>query len=210
MGTLDRIDPNRGETVPVHATLDLILVKPMRQRLVARGTAATMTTVLDGYEAWDLLRDNADPAKFRLRWLPAADVKTLRANTWENLSYYRVPEGGSIEDKGPATVDGVVCERVDFVHGPGSAYERYFDRDTGRLMLTVRGPETFRESGEIRVEGVRFPRTIVSRTKTSSGKEIVSTATFESVVLNEAIPPGLFAAPDLPTARTSAAGATGK
>ena len=169
----------------------------MRQRLVVRGEKVNMTTVLDGYDAWDLVRDNADPTKFRLTWLPANDIKTLRANTWENLSYYRVPEGGSVEDKGPATMDGIVCERVDFSHGPGIIYERYFDRDTGRLVLTVMGRETFRESGEIRVDGVRFPKMIVSRTKTPSGKEIVSTATFDSIVLNEPLAPGLFAVPDI-------------
>jgi len=210
VGSLDRIDPSRGDKVPVHATLDLIFVKPMKQRLVARGEKVTMTTVLDGYDAWDLLQDNVDASKYRLTWLPAAEIRTLRANTWENLSYYRVPEGGSIEDMGPATVDGIVCERVDFFHGPASAYERYFDRDTGRLVLTVMGQETVRESGEIRVDGVRFPKSIISTTKTTSGKEIASTTTFESVVLNEPLAPGLFAVPDLPPAKMAAGGATGK
>jgi len=210
VGVLDRLDPTRGEKSSVHASLDLTFVKPMSQRLVARGEKVTMTTVLDGYDAWDLVRDNNDPTKYRLRWLPANDIKTLRANTWENLSYYRVPEGGSIEDKGPATVDDVVCERVDFSHGPGILYERYFDRDTGRLVLTVMGQETFRETGEIRVDGVRFPKTIISRTKTSSGKEIVSTATFDSIVLNEPTTPGMFAVPDLTPPKKGAAPAAGK
>lgn len=210
VGSLDRIDPSRGDKVPIHATLDLIFVKPMKQRLVARGERVSMTTVLDGYDAWDLLQDNVDASKYRLNWLPATEIKTLRANTWENLSYYRVPEGGSIEDMGPATVDGIVCERVDFLHAPGSVYERYFDRDTGRLVLTVMGKETVRESGEIRVDGVRFPKSIISTTKTTSGKEIVSTTTFESVVLNEPLAPGLFAVPDLQPAKMAAGGATGK
>ncbi|HEY5227113.1 MAG TPA: hypothetical protein VIJ19_01160 [Opitutaceae bacterium] len=195
IGTLDRVDSSLGDKGTIHTDLDMVFVKPLRQRLVVRAPKVTMTTVLDGYDAWDWLQDNADPKKFRLTWLQAAEVRTLRANTWENLYYYRAPEGGSVEDMGPATIDGVECERVDFTHGPGIVYQRYFDRDTGRLVLTVRGPETFRESGEIRADGIRFPKIVVSRAKTASGAEIVSTATFEKVILNEKVSDDLFAAP---------------
>jgi hypothetical protein len=197
VGTLDRVDASAGANGTVHTELDMIFVKPMRQRLVVRAPKVTMTTVLDGYDAWDWLQDNADPRKFRLTWLQTSDVRTLRANTWENLNYYRSPEGGSVEDKGPATIDGVECERVDFTHAPDIVYQRFFDRDTGRLVLTVRGSETFRESGELRVDGIRFPKTIVSTAKVASGGQIVSTATFEKVILNESQPADLFAVPNV-------------
>jgi hypothetical protein len=200
IGSLERLDPDHADKGAVRTSLDMIFVKPMRQRLVVRDAKTSLTTVLDGYDAWDLLQDIADPTRFRLTWLQASVIKALRANTWENLYYYRAPEGGVVEDKGPATVDGVECERVDFNHGSGTIFERYFDRDTGRLVLTIRGPETFRETGEIRVEGVRFPKKIVSLTKTASGKDLVSTATFDSIVLNEPLNPALFAVPSiLPT-----------
>lgn len=208
VGTLDRLDPDHADTGTTHATLDMIFVKPMSQRLVIRAPEQTMTTVLDGYDAWDYRQKNGDPSKYRLIWLPANDIKVLRANTWENLYYYRRAEGGSVEDKGPATIDGIECERVDFSHGPDIVYERYFDRDTGRLVLTVRGGESFRESGEIRVDGIRFPKKIVSTAKTVSGKDLVSTATFDTIVLNEPLAPGLFAAPSiLPAGAAPAAGA---
>lgn len=195
-GTLDRLDPEHPDKGPAHATLDLIIVKPFRERQVVRGEKATETTVLDGYDAWQFLQDNANPAKQVLTWLPVADIKGLRASAWENLYFFRGPKGeGSTEDRGPATVDNIVCERVDFVHGPGMVFERYFDRDTGRLVFTVRGPETLRESGEIRVDGIRFPKTVVSVRKTASGKDLVSTVTFDGIVLNEAQRPDLFAVP---------------
>lgn len=197
VGTLDRVEADKGPGGTLHTDLDMIFEKPLRQHFVMRASKVTMVTVLDGYDAWDWLQDNADPKKFKLTWLQAADIRMLRANTWENLYDYRSPEGGSVEDKGPATVDGVECERVDFTHGPGTVYERYFDRDTGRLVMTVRGDETFREVGEIVVDGVRFPKTIVSRTKAPKGGEVVSTATFTSVALNEKLPADLFAAPNI-------------
>jgi len=208
VGSLERLDPDHAGKGPTRTSLDMIFAKPMRQRLVVRDDKTSMTTVLDGYDAWDLLQDNADPKRFRLTWLQASVIKTLRANTWENLYYYRVPAGGSIDDKGPATIDGVECERVDFNHGSGMVFERYFDRDTGRLVLTVRGAEAFRESGEIRVEGVRFPKTIVSVTKTASGKDLVTTATFDSIVLNEPVSPDLFVAPNILKTRAAPAAAS--
>jgi hypothetical protein len=195
VGILDQADPDHPGAAQAHTTLDMIFAKPLRQRLVRRNDKVSMTTVLDGYDAWDWLQSNSDPSRYKMTWLSAGDIKTLRANTWENLYYYRVPESGSVEDEGPATIDGVVCERVDFTDGPGIVYERYFDRDTGRLVLTVRGTESIRENGEIRVDGIRFAKTIVSVTKTRSGKDLVSTATFDSIVLNEKLDPELFAVP---------------
>jgi hypothetical protein len=195
--TLERRDPDNAESAPIVDALDMTFAKPLRQRLVVREAKVTRTTVLDGYDAWDRTQDNSDASKFRLTWLGAGDIKTLRANTWENLYYYRSPEGGSVEDMGPATIDGIACERVDFTHGPGIVYERYFDRDTGRLVLTVRGQEMIRESGEIRADGIRFAKTIVSTTKAPSGKDQVTTVIFDSVTLNEAVPANLFTVPSI-------------
>jgi hypothetical protein len=192
VGTLVRRDAGAAAT---SGALDMIFAKPLRQRTVDREEKGSRTTVLDGYDAWDFIQSNSDPSKYRLTWLTAGDVKTLRALTWENLYNYTRPEGGSVEDKGPATMDNIACERVDFTHGPGIVYERYFDRDTGRLVLTVRGQETIRESGEIMADGVRFPKTIVSTAKSPDGKEQVATVTFTSVVLNEPLSSDLFAAP---------------
>jgi hypothetical protein len=205
VGTLDRVDPDHAGG-PIHGTLELTFVKPLRQRLVARMDKTTLTTVLDGYDAWDFLQDNTDSSKFELKWLSAGDIKTLRANTWENLYFFRGLEGDdAIVDKGPATVDQVACERVDFTHGPGIVYERYFDRDTGRLVLTIRGPEMIRESGEIRVNGLRFAKTIVSVTKLASGKDLTSTVTFSSVTLNEPVAPDAFVVPSIVAPKAAAA-----
>jgi hypothetical protein len=209
VGSVKRVDPDAGAVPPEFATLEITFAKPLRQRLFVRGPKASKTTVLDGYDAWDWFQDNQDPAKVRLAWLNAADTKMLRANTWENLYYYRGPEGGTVEDKGPATIDGIACERVDFTHGPGIVYERYFDRDTGRLVLTSRGAEQIRESGEIRADGIRFAKTIVSTLKNASGKDVVTTVSFDSVVLNEPLRADFFTVPSTPTPKAAALPASG-
>jgi len=213
VGTLDRVDPDHPEAGSLHASLDMVFSKPYRQRQVVRAAKVTETTVLDGYDAWVRLTDNADASKYRLRWLSANEIGALRANTWENLNFFRGLGGvGSMEDHGPVTIDGIACERVDFNHGQGIVFERYFDRDTGRLVLSVRQGETIRESGEIMVDGIRFPKAIVSVSKTASGKDLVATVTFDSIKLNEPLGGDAFAAPNLlpDKGRPSAAGPTGK
>jgi hypothetical protein len=212
-GTLDRVNPDHPEAGTLHATLDMVFVKPLRQRQRVMMEKVSETTVLDGYDAWDRLQDNADASRFQLKWLSAGDIRSLRANTWENLNFFRGQDGEvSVQDRGPATVDAVVCERVDFVHGPGLTFERYFDRDSGRLVLTVRESETIRESGEIRVDGIRFPKVIVSVTKTASGRDLTSTVTFDHIVLNEEEGPEVFAVPSVlpPKAGAPAAGQPSK
>ena len=177
----------------------MVFVKPSSQRQTMRMGNLVEITVLDGYEAWDHVQDTANPAKVRMKWLSAAEIRSLRANTWENLFFYRgMGDGGSVEDKGPATVDGIVCERVDFIHGPGIEFQRYFDRDTGRLVASIRDGETIREKGEIRVDGIRFPKSIVSTRKTASGKDLVTTVLFDRITLNEPIDSNEFAVPAAP------------
>jgi hypothetical protein len=198
VGSFERTDPDHPEVGTIHATLDMVFSKPYRQRQVMRGAKVSDTTVLDGYDAWERLQDNVDPSKFRLKWLSVNDIKSLRANTWENLHFFRgLDVGDTAEDQGPSTVDGIACERVDFIHGQGNVFERFFDRDTGKLVLTVRSGESIRETGEIIVDGIKFPKSIVSVAKTPSGKDLVTTVTFDSVVLNEPIKGDAFAAPNL-------------
>jgi hypothetical protein len=212
-GTLDRVDPDHAQGGVDHASFDLIVAKPARQRQIVHGKKATETTVLDGYEAWDYLEDNTDPSRHVMTWLKATDVKGLQASTWENLYFFRGLAGeGAVVDRGPATMEGVTCERVDFVHSPTVVFQRFFDRDSGRLVFTIVGNETVREAGEIRVDGIRFPKTVVSSKKTASGKDLVSTVTFESIVLNEQPGPATFAvpAPPPPKAASAAAGPPAK
>src|SRR5271169_4288438 len=88
VGNLERQDPDHADKGPMRGTIDLIFARPLRQRQVVRLPEATETTVLDGYDAWDILRDNADPSKHVLTWLAAGDIKLIRASTWENLYFY--------------------------------------------------------------------------------------------------------------------------
>jgi hypothetical protein len=194
-------DPAKGES----AQIDIIFQKPWQECVTVVSSEGILRTALDGYDGWHLEQRLApgEPAAFdphRVQQLTILDperVKGLRTDTWENLSYYRGLEaaGGRIEDQGPATIDGVACEKVALVHSADTIYYRYFDRDTGRLVYseTVKGAK-IRERGEIVAGGIRFAKTI-DVVESQGGKERTTTMTIDQVTVNEVFPESVFSVP---------------
>jgi hypothetical protein len=85
---------------------------------------------------------------------------------------------------------------MTFVHEPGLVYIRYFDADTGRLILseTDQGSR-IREDGEIRADGVRFPQRIVITNTEPSGEQRKVTINITKVTVNEKFPEDYFSVP---------------
>jgi hypothetical protein len=199
VGTLtteDPVDPAKQTSAP----LDLIFQKPDQQRIQASGSRLVEITAIDGYDGWKRLQEAADPTKWQQDYFKPDDIKRLRANTLESLHFFRVPEarGVKVEERGTASLDGVDCVRVAFIHAPGIVFTRYFDKTTGRLVLTeTDSGGTIQESGELRVNGVRFPKTIVNKTTDAAGQTRKVTITFDKITLNETFPASLFAPPPL-------------
>jgi len=127
-------------------------------------------------------------------------VKRLRSNTLENLSFFRGIErrGGRIEDLGIVDVNGRSANKVSFIHDSGSVFTRYFDETTGKLILTeTEQGGSIREDGEILANGLRFPKKIVTISKTEGGKERSVSIEFQTVTVNEAFADELFAVPQI-------------
>lgn len=198
-GTMVAGDPADPAT-QVRATMDIIFQKD-RQRIVATDQKFTEITALDGYEAWQRTSEVADPSKFRQTLLTTDRVKALRATSWENLSFFRGIEkvGGRLDVLEPVTIDGVLCHKVAFIHSPIIVFTRYFDQATGRLVMTELGTTTtIREEGEMTVGNIRFPKSIITESKNSSGKVVrKTTITFDEIKLNETFPDSLFAFPGM-------------
>lgn len=182
------------------AQLEILFQKPDRQLITAISDSRTETTALDGYDAWQRVADPADPARWQVTLLGPDQIKRLRANTFENLAFFRNIEraGGYIEDKGTATVDGVACRKLAFVHGPGIVFTRSFDVATGRLVLTETDSGTaIREQGEIRAGELRFPQKIVTTNALPDGSQRTITVIFSSIEVNPTLDAALFAIPPL-------------
>ena len=180
------------------AAMEIVFQRSDRQRITARSEKTVEVTGLDGYEAWQRVHDPADPTKWRQTLLGPDQIKRLRANTWENLGYFRGLDsrGGRIEDQGNVDVEGVACRKLAFIHGPGIIFFRYFEVSTGRLVLTeTEGGGRIREQGETIVQGIRFPKSIVTTTKNAKGEDTRVTITFDKITLNEPLPAAEFAVP---------------
>lgn len=197
VGTLqapDAADP----TKQAQTRIEIVFQRPEHQRITSTSEKVIETTALDGYEAWMRVQDAKDPAKWRQTLLSADQVKRLRANTWENLAFFRGIErvGGRVEDQGAKTIDGVNCQKLAFIHGPNIIFFRYFDVATGRLVLTeTEAGGTIREEGEVRVNGIRFPKSIVTTSKNAKGETQTVTISFDSIKVNETFPAEQFRVP---------------
>jgi len=199
LGTLVTASPAEPAK-PVRAAVEIVFQKPAQQRINVAYEKSVEQTALDGYDAWQRQQDPADASKWRQTLLSADQIKRLRANTLENLNFFRAldRQGGRIESLGTATVDGLACEKVAFVHGPDVVFTRYFEAATGRLVLTeTEAGGAIREQGETRVNGVRFPKAIVTVTKTADGKAQTVTINFDKITVNEIFPASFFAVPAL-------------
>ena len=180
------------------AAVEILAQKPDRQRITRTSDKTIDINGLDGYEGWQRVQDAANPKNWRQIVLPPDALKRMRAQARENLMFFGGLErmGGAYEDEGAATIDGVACQKIAFVHGPGIVFHRYFNTATGRLVQTETDDGTVtREDGELIVNGVRFPKTMTITTKPVNGKSNVSVITFEKITVNESLAAKLFAVP---------------
>ncbi len=197
---VDRVPSKDDKTklvdVPVSLPAEIIFQKPYQQQIILTRPDAIETTALDGYEAWQRRANPLKPAAWQVNLLDSGQIKRLRANTWENLSFFAGLEkkGGRVQLGGEVNVDGIACVKLSFVHDTNIIFVRFFERATGRLIKTeTESGAEIREEGEMIVNGVRFPHKVINK---SAGGQI-TTITFDRVVLNERIPASQFAVPDL-------------
>jgi outer membrane lipoprotein-sorting protein len=196
-GTVTTTDPAAADK-PTTASIEIIVQKPDQQRVVASTSKGTETTAVDGYEGWQRFQDSTNLKNVRLIVLKPEAVKRQRAQAFENLSFFRGLEqhGGQIEDQGTATIDGVTCQKVAFIHTPKIVFVRYFDVTTGRLVRTdTDDGGTSSEQGEQRVAGVRFPKAMKMTVKNAKGATQHVSIVFESIQVNETFPDAVFRMP---------------
>lgn len=189
-------DPKNLKDETVVLALDIVFQKPYQQRMIRRSATQIETSGLDDYDGWVRVTEAADEKKWRLQLHDARQIRALRANTWESLYFYRgiEKEGGRVEHAGDANLDGKDCVKLVFIHADNIRFTRYFDKATGRLLRTdTENGNQIREDGELVVDGIRFPRTLITRT--ADGQ--ISTITFESVKVNERFPDSEFAVPTM-------------
>lgn len=202
VGTLETVqkvpvdgDPSDLREQTVVLAIDIIFQKPFQQRMTLRSDRIIEVTALDDSDGWVRLSPAGDEGRGQLSILDTQQVRRLRANTWENLAFFRGLDrrrGGSISYGGDAEVEGRDCAKIVFTHDENIVFTRFFEKATGHLVKTVTesGGE-IREEGEIMAQGLRFPRQLINRAPNGQ----IATITFEKVTVNEVFPPEVFAVP---------------
>jgi hypothetical protein len=194
IGSLD--DETNGKV-----SIDIIFQSPFRQRIVLTRSAvgdkpgAIETTGLDDYEGWRRVQETGEKGRSMLTIFDTPQVRRLRANVWENLHYYSGIEkkGGTVSYLGQTTLTGKSAVKVAFVHDPTITFTRYFDSDTGKLLLTeTESGSSIREEGEVIVAGLRFPKKLIN---TQNGR--IAVINLDQVKINETFGPELFEVPML-------------
>lgn len=194
-GTLD-LGSAAKTTQPVK--VEILFERPFRQRSVITSERGVEITVLDGYDAWQRVNPVGDNTRWNFAVLPAPQIKNLRANVFENLAFFRGLEatGGRIEDLGTVTIDGQNCRKLAFIHAPDIIFYRYFNTETGRLVLTeTQRGDTIRESGTIEVAGIKFPRVLTTVNTRADGSTQTVALHFDKVEVNQPAPAGSFDVP---------------
>jgi hypothetical protein len=184
-----------AEGAETRGTIVITLKKPFQQRIERTIGDEREVTALDEFDGWTRSVNLKDSEDWRLTLLTRDHIRRLQANNVENLNFFKGAErrGGKVELRGNATIDGVDCARVAFVHGQGIEFVRYIDRATGRLVMTeTENGGQIRERGEQIVAGIRFPKSLES---TLEDRTVV--ISFDSIEVNGDYPNSLFEVPSV-------------
>lgn len=191
-----------GESQSSTSSIEIVFLAPYYQRIDIVSESRIDTTALDDYEAWNRIENPADASQWRMTLLDVGQVRRLRANTWENLAYFRGIEkaGGKLHDLGMVDLNGQQVHKLGYDHGHGIVFFRYIDPTTGKLLLseTDNGAQIV-ENGENFVSGVRFPEEIVTSSSRPDGSTQMVKVVFDSILVNPEIDRSLFRVPSITT-----------
>ncbi len=198
-GTMETVEKTESGLHPLRATLRIHFQAPYRQRIELELPDRLEVTALNDYEGWQRIEARGEPgSRPRITLLGKDQIRRLRANTWENLAFFRglAERGGRVDNLGLAEQDGRVLRKVAFAHADTIIFYRYFDERTGRLVLTeTEKGGRIREEGELWADGVRFPSKIITVNTLADGSRREVTVVFDRVVVNELQPDSYFALP---------------
>ena len=175
----------------------MIYQKPLRQKMIAIVNNRKEVSVLDDSEGWTTYERVGDSTPLGMEIFDPIRILIMQAAVREAFSFFKTPEArsGAVTYHGAEAVKGRDCHVLDYDHGDGIGYRRYIDAETGQVlkMLDSKGVEYY-EEGEIVVDGLRFPKKLISTFPTALGNQTMEFA-YTSVTLNKKLPDSEFVMP---------------
>jgi len=195
VGRMELSEADEGQPRQVSGTIELIFQKPGQQRITqVIGKVKDVIGLANG-EAWRRREEVGNPLRAQVAIMNLRQLRRIQAEAFENLSFFRGAEtqGGRIELRGEARIDGHEAVKVAFVYPGAVTFVRSFDKKTGRLLQTETDDgAVVREEGDLVVNGIHFPQRLVSLSKSQAGGQVTSTISFDQIVVNEKFDPALF------------------
>jgi hypothetical protein len=186
VGTIIMQDGKNGD-------IEILVRRPMQQRVTITIGNLREITALSDYDGWRRVENLLVSTDWELTLLDAPQIQRLRANTIENIGFFKGIDHNQPEVQliGEETVGGVDCLKVSFNHAGRVKFVRSFNKETGQLLRTETDDGgALTERGEIYVQGVRFPKELITRTPAGT-----STVVFTRISLNETLADNLFDVP---------------
>ncbi len=171
----------------------IVVMQPALQKITIQVGEVKEITALSYYDGWKKVEEVGNESHQYATMLNANQIRRLQANTWEALNFFKGIEkkGGRVEWLGEEEVEGRLCSKLAFIHSPSISFIRFFDIDTGCLVMTkTEAGGLIYEEGEIMVEGIRFPKKIITVVEGTS-----STIEFDRITLNETFDEDFFEVP---------------
>ena len=178
-------------------TIEMVYQKPMRHRMVAVIGERREVSVLDGSEGWTTFERVVDSVPLSMEIFDPIRILIMQSSVREAFSFFRKPDtrNGDITYEGKEIVNGRECVILTYHHGDGIAYQRFIDAESGQVHRTLdsKGVE-YLEDGELIVDGLRFPKKMVSTFSTAIGSQSMEFA-YSSIDLNKKLPESDFVMP---------------
>lgn len=178
-------------------TIEMVYQKPMKQRMVAVIGDRKEVSVLNNSEGWTTFERVIDSVPLSMEIFDPIRILIMQASVREAFGFFKKPNtrNGEITYEGRESVKGHECIVLTYHHGDGIAFRRFIDAETGQVRRTLdsKGVE-YSEEGEILVEGIRFPKKMVSTFSTAIGSQTMEFA-YSSIKLNQKLPESDFIMP---------------
>lgn len=167
------------------STMSLELMSPNFQKMTIVNQETYSVTVVNAFEGLTRVHNLDNPSLYTIAVLPPDRVEFLRANSLENLNFFR---GAEVSSKAALVLNGETIKRGRPVYRlesqyPNVTYTRFFDRENGQLIATriSQGDYELVEQDYFQVEGIRFPRHVLTY---SPDGHLLRTVTFEEIIIN--------------------------
>ncbi len=178
-------------------SIEMVYQAPMRHKMVAVVNNREEVSVLDGSEGWTSYKRVGDSVFLGMEIFDPVRILIMQASVRDSLGFYQAPKtrNGAISYEGKETINGHECNVLTYDYGDSIGYRRYIDAETGQLRKTLdsKGVEYF-EEGEIVVDGIRFPKKLISTFPTAIGSQTMEFA-YSEVVVNKLLPDSDFVMP---------------